>query len=107
MTPGVLEELEKIAAACDFSGVVSISRGGAPLLELCRGFADRRHRVPNSLDTQFGVASVTKGLTALTTVALIEAGELTVAYLLVLRVTSIRAFSTLSFLIPGRVLGRS
>jgi CubicO group peptidase (beta-lactamase class C family) len=40
------------------------------------GFAHRGHEIPNEVDTQFAIASGTKGLTALTVVSLIEEGRL-------------------------------
>jgi CubicO group peptidase (beta-lactamase class C family) len=40
------------------------------------GLADRRWGIPNTVDTRFGIASGTKGLTALTVVTLIEEGVL-------------------------------
>ncbi|MEM7165106.1 MAG: serine hydrolase domain-containing protein [Planctomycetota bacterium] len=70
------EELQQIATACDFSGAASVTREGATLAELCGGFADRKQRRPNAIDTQFGMASVTKGVTALAAASLIESGDL-------------------------------
>lgn len=58
----------------DFSGVVCID-GQATAY----GLADRSHGIPNRVDTQFAIASGTKGLTALTVVALIEEGRLDLA----------------------------
>jgi CubicO group peptidase (beta-lactamase class C family) len=40
------------------------------------GLAHRGLGVPNTVDTQFGIASGTKGLTALTVMSLVEGGEL-------------------------------
>jgi CubicO group peptidase (beta-lactamase class C family) len=70
------DEIEAQAEARDFSGVVAVSRDGERLVELARGFADRANGRPNAIDTLFGTASVTKGLTALTVASLIESGEL-------------------------------
>ena len=70
-------ELEALAEAGDFSGLIVVSRAGERTVELVRGFADRANERPNTLDTRFAVASVTKGLTALTAASLIESGELT------------------------------
>jgi CubicO group peptidase (beta-lactamase class C family) len=72
----LLHELQALAEAGDFSGVVVVSRHGERIVELARGFADRANGRPNTLETQFGVASTTKGLTALTVASLIETGEL-------------------------------
>ena len=69
-------ELEALADAGDFSGVVAVSRDGERLVELARGFADRANARPNTLATRFGIASAAKGLTALTVGSLIESGEL-------------------------------
>ncbi len=60
------DELEAQADAGDFAGVVAVSRNGKRLAELARGFADRANERPNTLETRFGLASVAKGLTALT-----------------------------------------
>lgn len=65
-----------IAAATGFSGVVRVDRGGRTEFAQAHGFADRSWRVANTLDTRFGLASGTKGLTALTVVSLIEEGRL-------------------------------
>lgn len=40
------------------------------------GFADRAHEVPNTADTQFALASGSKGLTALAVMSLVERGTL-------------------------------
>ena len=68
-------ELDAIAATESFSGVVRVERPDRPLLERAYGLADKRHRIPNRIDTQFGIASGTKSLTALTVVSLIEEGR--------------------------------
>jgi CubicO group peptidase (beta-lactamase class C family) len=59
-----------------FSGVVSVSRGEAVEFEQAYGLADRAHGVLNTVDTQFGIASATKGFTALVIAALIDNGGL-------------------------------
>jgi CubicO group peptidase (beta-lactamase class C family) len=69
-------DLEALSDAGDFSGVVAVSRGGERIVELARGFADRANGRPNTLATRFGIASATKGVTALTVASLIESGEL-------------------------------
>lgn len=53
-----------------------VDRGDEIELAVAYGLADRAHAIPNTLDTQFGTASATKGLTALTVVSLIEDGVL-------------------------------
>lgn len=69
-------DLEAIADARDFSGVLAVSRGGERVAEIALGFADRANERPITLDTRFGIASATKGLTALTVASLIETGDL-------------------------------
>ena len=70
------DEVDALAAANAFSGVVRVDRGDEIELAQAYGFADRAHEIPNTLDTQFATASGTKGLTALTVVGLIEDGRL-------------------------------
>lgn len=60
-----------------FSGVVRVDRSGFTEFAQAYGFADRAHKIPNTVETQFGIASGTKGFTALTVVSLIEDGSLT------------------------------
>jgi CubicO group peptidase (beta-lactamase class C family) len=52
------DEIEALAEAEDFSGVVVVSRHGDRSVELARGFADRANERPNTLDTRFCLASV-------------------------------------------------
>jgi CubicO group peptidase (beta-lactamase class C family) len=67
-------EIARLADESEFSGVVRIDRGDDVVLAEAYGLADRRLGIPNELDTRFGLASGTKGLTALTVVSLIEDG---------------------------------
>ena len=59
-----------------FSGVVRVDR--AREMEFCSayGLADRAHEVPNAVNSRFGIASGTKGLTALVVMSLVERGTL-------------------------------
>ena len=70
------QAIDSVAAARGFSGAVRIDRAGEVELAKAYGLADRRHAVACTVDTQFGIASGTKGLTALTVVSLIEDGAL-------------------------------
>ncbi len=70
------DDLEALAEEHDFSGVVAVSTNGVRLAALVRGEADRANAQPNTLETRFGIASATKGLTALTVASLVESGEL-------------------------------
>jgi CubicO group peptidase (beta-lactamase class C family) len=71
--------VDRIAAESGFSGVVRVDRGGEIQLEKAFGLAHRGLRVPNTVETRFGLASGVKGMTALTVVSLIEEGRLELA----------------------------
>jgi hypothetical protein len=68
--------VEAAAAGTGFSGVVRVDVGDAVRFLRAHGMANRSSGVPVSVECQFGIASGTKGLTALTVVSLIEAGHL-------------------------------
>lgn len=59
-----------------FSGVVSVGELGAAPIVRASGRADRRWSIDNTPTTAFGIASGTKGFTATTAMALVDAGEL-------------------------------
>jgi len=69
-------ELDAIATETGFSGVVRVDRGDQVELAKAYGLAHRGYEVPNEVDTRFGLASATKGLTALAVVSLVEDGLL-------------------------------
>jgi CubicO group peptidase (beta-lactamase class C family) len=56
--------------------VVRVDRGDEIELAKAYGLAHRGHEIQNTLDTQFAIASGTKGFTALAVVSLIEDGSL-------------------------------
>ncbi len=68
--------VEEAANSSGFSGVVRVERAGETLLSAAYGFADRAHRIPTTVETQFATASGTKTLTALAVMALVERGTL-------------------------------
>lgn len=72
----LVTKLTEAAETGSFSGVVLLQTGDQPVFELAAGLADRAEERPNSMDTQFGTASVTKGFTALALVSMIEDGLL-------------------------------
>ena len=72
--PSLAESVDAIVLTTGFSGVVSVRTGDTVALEAAYGLANRADEIPNTLDTRFGIASGTKGLTALTVMGLIEAG---------------------------------
>jgi CubicO group peptidase (beta-lactamase class C family) len=71
------DTIDRLAAETQFSGVVRVDRGDETELARAYGFADRRSATPNTIDTQLGIASGGKALTALAVVTLIEDGVLT------------------------------
>lgn len=71
--------VDRLAADSGFSGVVRVDHGDDIQLAKAYGLANRGYRTANVIDTQFAIASGTKGLTALTVVSLIEEGRLDAA----------------------------
>jgi CubicO group peptidase (beta-lactamase class C family) len=74
--PALEAEVDAIAAETQFSGVVRVDRGGRIEVAKAYGLAHRGYEIANAVDTQFGIASGTKGFTALAVVRLIEDGLL-------------------------------
>lgn len=72
-------DLVALAAETGFAGVVRVEGSDGLELEKAWGLAHRGYQIPNTLDTRFGTASGTKGLTALAVVSLIEEGRLELA----------------------------
>jgi len=73
------DAVDDVAERTGFSGVVRIERSGTIELAKAYGLADRAHEIRNTIDTQFAIASATKGLTSLAVVSLIEDGSLDLA----------------------------
>jgi CubicO group peptidase (beta-lactamase class C family) len=69
-------DVDRIASEIDFSGVVRVDRGEHTEFAKAYGMAYRGLQVPNTIGTQFAIASATKGLTALAVVSLIVDGVL-------------------------------
>ena len=70
------DAVDAVAGEHSFSGVVSVDREGEVEFARAYGLAHRAHRIPNTVDTRFAIASGAKGLTALVVVSLIEQGVL-------------------------------
>jgi CubicO group peptidase (beta-lactamase class C family) len=70
------DAVDSVADRTGFSGVVRVDRSGSVELSKAYGLADRSHEISNTVDTQFAIASGSKGLTALAVVSLIEDGSL-------------------------------
>jgi CubicO group peptidase (beta-lactamase class C family) len=69
--------MDRLAAADAFSGVVLVARGGTPLYARALGLASRAWNVPNSVGTKFNLGSVTKTITAVAVMQLIDQKRLT------------------------------
>jgi CubicO group peptidase (beta-lactamase class C family) len=61
-------------ASNEFSGHALAWRNGAPIYSFVGGLAHRGHGVPVREDTRFGVASITKMITAITALRLVSRG---------------------------------
>ena len=68
--------LDRLVAADQFSGSVVVSLGGEVVYSRAAGLADRRHAVPNRLDTRFNLGSMNKMFTAVATARLVQQGKL-------------------------------
>ncbi len=62
--------------AQEFSGVVLIAHNGEIILKKAYGFADVEKPIPNSVDTRFQLASVSKTITATAIMKLVERGQI-------------------------------
>lgn len=60
----------------EFSGVVLITQGDTPLYARAYGYASRSWQVPNTLETRFDTASITKLFTSVATLQLVDQGLL-------------------------------
>ena len=73
----MLEQLVEVAESSSFSGVVSIDDGtGGEPWTFARGLADRGHGIEVMPRTCFGIASGSKGFTALAVIGLVDDGVL-------------------------------
>ena len=70
--------VDRLVEADQFSGVVLVSRHGRPLVERAVGRADRERPRPNTVDTPFALASVSKMFTAVVVAQLVERGLISV-----------------------------
>ncbi|GAA0942067.1 serine hydrolase domain-containing protein [Kribbella koreensis] len=69
-------EIDEVAGETGFSGVVWVDRGGEIEFAKAYGLANRAYQVANTVDTRFGIASGSKGFTALAVVSLVREGVL-------------------------------
>jgi CubicO group peptidase (beta-lactamase class C family) len=70
------QSVRRLAEEKGFSGVVRVDRAGETEFAEAFGMAERGFGIPNRVETRFGLASGTKGFTALTVMSLVTAGQL-------------------------------
>lgn len=75
MTDDFTAQIDRKVAEVNFSGVISVNLHGESY-QRAFGFRDRANQIRNTMDTRFGIASGTKGFTAVGIGQLIEAGAL-------------------------------
>jgi len=60
----------------EFNGVVLVAKKGEIIYEKAFGYADREWDIPNTIDTKFRIASISKPFTALLVLQLAESGKI-------------------------------
>jgi CubicO group peptidase (beta-lactamase class C family) len=73
----LLDIIERYERERDFSGVCLVKQGDVEIVHEARGLAHRGFGVPNTIETRFDVASVTKLFTAAAVMQLVDRGQLT------------------------------
>jgi CubicO group peptidase (beta-lactamase class C family) len=68
--------LDVVIEQTQFHGVAQVALQGRVSYERAAGYSDRAHRVPNTCETEFALASGTKGFTAVTIMSLVQDGVL-------------------------------
>jgi CubicO group peptidase (beta-lactamase class C family) len=68
--------LDSLSARDQFSGVVVLARGGAPVWERAYGMADREARRPNDVETAFNLGSINKAFTQIAVRQLADVGKI-------------------------------
>jgi CubicO group peptidase (beta-lactamase class C family) len=76
------EIVDSYAVSHQFSGVVRIKQGEFTVYEGAFGYASKPFRIPNKMDVKFGTASITKMLTSLGILKLVETGQVNLTDLL-------------------------
>lgn len=76
ITAALVAEVDSLAKADQFSGVVLLDKAGTPLWSGARGMAQRGKKQPNGMDTRFNLGSINKIFTTVAIHQLAEAGKL-------------------------------
>jgi CubicO group peptidase (beta-lactamase class C family) len=69
------KQLDTEASADRFAGAVLVANDGKPIFAQAYGLADREHKIPNTLQTRFSLASMNKMFTAVAIMQLVQAGK--------------------------------
>ena len=77
LVDNVRQTSEQLASEDKFTGVVMLSRNGQALFRRAFGMADRATQRPNTLETPFALASVSKMFTSVVVAQLVEQKKLT------------------------------
>lgn len=73
----VIEKYVKAEAEYDlFSGAVLAARGGQIVYQGAFGYADKKNKIPNTINTKFSVGSVGKTFTGVLVMQLVEQGKI-------------------------------
>ncbi|MBN1363482.1 MAG: beta-lactamase family protein [Syntrophaceae bacterium] len=70
------QDIRRSAIEHDFSGVIFLAMDDTIILHEAFGYADRKENIPNTIDTRFAIASITKQFTGATLVYLLNRGLL-------------------------------
>lgn len=68
--------LDAFLAENDFSGTVLVRRGNATIYDAATGLATQRWGIPNTMETRFDVASISKLFTSVAVLQLVGKGDL-------------------------------
>ncbi len=72
----VRKHADQLAAEGRFSGALSVTKHGKPIVTGAWGLADRESKIPNRTDTKFNLGSMNKMFTAVAVAQLAQAGKL-------------------------------
>src|SRR5688500_1740177 len=75
-TPKVNQFIDSIAAKNNFNGTILISKNSTISYKKSFGFANFQFKVPNTVDTRYKVASITKAFTSVLILQLYEQGKI-------------------------------
>ena len=72
----LIRYLDGQAAANRFSGVVWVAQNGQPKLTIAYGMANKAKAIPNTVNTRFDLGSITKVMTKVAVLQLVERGKI-------------------------------